>query len=101
MLDQATVKKIAAQYAEEVKKILTPSAIVVFGSYINGTPHEWSDIDIAVIMRDFQGDWLETSAALCGLTRLVSIEIEPHLLDETHDPSGFVRHVLKKGYMVS
>ena len=101
MLDKATVRELAAQYAAEVKKILSPSAIVVFGSYANGTPHEWSDIDIAVIMRDFQGDWLEASAALCGLTRRVSIDIEPHLLDEVHDASGFVQHILQTGQVIN
>ena len=100
MLDKATVREIAEKYAEEVKKILNPTAIVIFGSYINGTPHEWSDIDIAVIVHDFKGDWLETAATLCGLTRRVSIDIEPHLLDETCDKSGFVRHVLKTGEFI-
>ena len=100
MLDKATVKKIANQYAEEVKKILDPSAIILFGSYANGNPHEDSDIDIAVVMNNFQGNWLETSATLCGLTRRVSIDIEPHLLDETCDKSGFVRHVIKTGEVI-
>jgi len=97
MLDKATVREIAEKYADEVKKVLNPTAVVVFGSYVNGNPHKWSDIDIAVIMHDFQGDWLATSAKLCSLTRQVSIDIEPHLLDETCDPSGFVEHVLKTG----
>ena len=100
MLDKKTVKKLAAQYAAEVKKILDPSAIVIFGSYVNGTPNEWSDIDIAVIMNDFQGNWLETASALCKLTRRVSIDIEPHLLDEAHDASGFVKHILKTGEFI-
>jgi len=97
MLDKRTVREIAAKYAEEVRKILNPAAIVIFGSYINGNPHEWSDIDIAVIMNDYQGNWLETASILWKLTRSVSIDIEPHLLDETCDKSGFVEHVMKTG----
>ena len=97
MLDKRTVREIAAKYATEVRKILNPVAIVIFGSYINGNPHEWSDIDIAVIMNDYQGNWLETASMLWKLTRSVSIDIEPHLLDETRDKSGFVEHVMKTG----
>jgi len=97
MLDKGTVEKIAREYAEEVKNFLQPSAIVIFGSYVNGKPNEWSDIDIAVIVKDFQGDWLEAASKLWSLTRKVSIDIEPHLLDENEDPSGFVEHVLKTG----
>ena len=40
MLDKATVRDIAEKYAEEVKKVLQPTAIVLFGSYVNGKPHE-------------------------------------------------------------
>jgi hypothetical protein len=53
------------------------------------------DIDIAVIINDFDGNRLETASMLCSLTRRVSIDTEPHLLDETCDKSGFVEHVLR------
>jgi predicted nucleotidyltransferase len=100
VLDKATVREIAARYVEEVCKVLNPNAVILFGSYVNGTPHEWSDIDIAVIINDFDGNWLETASMLCGLTRRVSIDIEPHLLDETCDRSGFVEHVIKTGEVI-
>jgi predicted nucleotidyltransferase len=100
MLDKATVMEIASKYADEVKKVLNPNAVILFGSYVNGVPHEWSDIDIAVIVHDFQGNWLETASMLCGLSWDISLDIEPHLLDETYDKSGFVEHVLKTGEVI-
>jgi len=100
MLDKATVREIAARYAEEVRAVLNPDAVILFGSYVNGNPHEWSDIDIAVVVNGFQGDWLEAASMLCRLTRRVSIDIEPHLLDETCDRSGFVEHVIKTGEVI-
>ena len=100
MLDKETVREIAIRYTEEVKKYLTPDAVILFGSYVNGNPHEWSDIDIAVIINGFQGDWLETASMLSSLTRRVSIDIEPHLLDETCDKSGFLGHVIKTGEVI-
>ncbi len=30
-------------------------AAVLYGSYVNGSPDEWSDIDVAVISPDFEG----------------------------------------------
>ena len=97
MLDKTTVREIADKFASEVKKILNPNAILIFGSYINGIPHEYSDIDIAVVCNDFKGNWYETMVELCGLSRGISFDIEPHLLDENHDRSGFVEHVMKTG----
>ena len=100
MLDKTTVRGIAEKYAEEVKKVLNPSLIILFGSYVNGNPNEWSDIDIAVIMHDYQGNWLETHSMLFTLKRHISLDIEPHLLDETCDKNGFVEHVIKTGELI-
>jgi len=97
MLDKKTVREIAAKYAEKVKGILNPNAVILFGSYVNGNPHEYSDIDIAVIVNDFQGNWLETASMLCGLSWDISLDIEPHLLDIACDNSGFAQHVLRTG----
>ena len=100
MLDKTTVRKIASEYANEVRKVLNPNAIILFGSYVNGTPHKWSDIDIAVIVNNFQGNWLETASMLCGLSWEISLDIEPHLLDETCDKSGFAEYVIKTGEII-
>jgi len=100
MLDKTTVREIAEKYAEKVKKILNPDAILIFGSYVNGSPHEYSDIDIAIICNDFKDNWYETTIQLCRLSREISFDIEPHLLDENHDVSGFVKHVMQTGEFI-
>lgn len=97
MLDKREVTEIAEKYAEKVKKIINPTAIIIFGSYINGNPHEDSDIDIAIIVKDFKGNWLATASELCSLSWEISFDIEPHLLDENHDRSGFVEYIKKTG----
>jgi len=97
MLDKTTVRDIAAKYAEEVRKILNPNAILIFGSYVTGSPHQYSDIDIAIVCNNFEGNWYETTVALCRLSREISFDIEPHLLDENHDRSGFVKHIIETG----
>ncbi|MCL1866861.1 MAG: nucleotidyltransferase domain-containing protein [Oscillospiraceae bacterium] len=100
MLGKEKVREIAKKYSDKVRETINPTKIVLFGSYVNGTPDENSDIDIAVIINDFQGEWLATSSALYNLTWSFDGIIEPHLLDETHDPSGFVEHVIKTGEVV-
>ena len=100
MLDKGTVIDTVKRYADLVKSELSPASIVLFGSYVNGTPHEDSDIDVAVVFNGFSGDWLKTSARLWGLTREVSFDIEPILLDTTEDKSGFVKHIFKTGQII-
>jgi len=100
MLDKESIINTAKRYAEVVAKEFSPSAVVLFGSHVNGMPGDDSDIDVGVVFDNFTGDWLETSAKLWRLRHDVSIDIEPHLLDSSNDKSGFVKHVLKTGRIV-
>ncbi|WP_312700294.1 nucleotidyltransferase domain-containing protein [Sedimentibacter sp.] len=100
MLDKETVVKLAEQYALEVVKLLNPQAVVLFGSYAKGTAKADSDIDIAVILNNFTGDYLEIYKQLYRLRRNISADIEPVLLDSSQDDSGFVTEVLKTGHIL-
>ena len=100
MLDKKTVVSTVEKYTDAVRKEFSPSAVILFGSYVNGNPHEDSDIDVGVVFNGFTGDWLEASSRLWRLTRNISFDIEPHLLDTTQDKSGFVKHVIKTGQVI-
>jgi len=96
-VDRETALRNAAAYAAEVCKVFDPITIIMYGSYVQGTPTPESDIDIAVIFDGYTGNWLKDSALLWGLTRKVSTQIEPILLDRAQDPSGFVESISKTG----
>lgn len=100
MLDKATVISTANRYASEVKKEYKPHAIVLFGSYNNGSPHEDSDIDIAVVFNGFKGDWLKECANLWRISSNISFAIEPHLLDTANDRSGFADYIMRTGDII-
>jgi len=100
MLDKETVVDYAHRYASEIVKKYRPHAVVLFGSYINGTPHENSDIDVAVVFNDFTGNWYDTIVDFWRISEGVSLDIEPHLLDTTKDPSGFTDHVMRTGNII-
>jgi predicted nucleotidyltransferase len=100
MLDKETVISIVQQYANVVTKELSPDAVVLYGSYAKGNPHNDSDIDIAVIFNGFSGDWLETSKRLWHLRENISLYIEPILLDSAEDKSGFVKNIYKTGQII-
>lgn len=88
------------RYANAVCKTLNPDAIVLFGSYVNGTPTEDSDIDVAVIFDGFKGDRWGVSTQLWELTCDIDDRIEPILLDSANDESGFLREVLRTGRVI-
>ena len=100
MLDKEAVISTVNRYADEIKKQYNPHAIVLFGSYNGGNPHEDSDIDIAVIFNGFNGDWLKEAANLWRISSNISYAIEPHLLDTTNDRSGFTDYVMRTGDII-
>ncbi|MDR0515292.1 MAG: nucleotidyltransferase domain-containing protein [Coriobacteriaceae bacterium] len=100
MLDKSTVIRTATNYAEAVKKEFSPDAVILFGSYVNGNPNEGSDIDIAVLFNGFSGDIGKACSRLWDISYDISWDIEPHLLDSSDNPSGFVGHVLRTGQVI-
>lgn len=99
-MDQAKVLTVAKEYAAAVRNIMDTQAIFLYGSQAKGTAHKDSDIDIAVVVDELPGDYLKTMATLWKLTRSVAQEIEPVLLTEKDDASGFLSAVRHTGIAV-
>ena len=55
--------------------------VYLFGSYINGTPDEWSDIDVAIVV-DEKYDLFDTQLKIMKLSRNIDIDIEVHLFNK-------------------
>ena len=100
MLDKTAVREIARKYTDRVREEYTPKQVILFGSHVNGTPHEYSDIDIAVIFEETGDEFLDTWTHLVKLCRGISFDIEPHMLDETCNRSGFLDHIRKTGEII-
>lgn len=91
------------KFIEEIKKKYNITAIILFGSYAKGTENENSDIDIAIISRDFN-DIYDCMAILMGMTWDIDARIEPHpiTLDEYENVSTpFVREIINTGIKVA
>lgn len=98
-MDTQTSKKIE-KYASLVKEAMPNSMIVLFGSYAKGTEKIDSDIDIAVIVDELTGDYLDISTKLFSLTRKVDTSIEPKLVVRKDNDSGFLESILKYGKVI-
>lgn len=84
---------IAPRFAPETK-------VMMFGSYAKGHPHEWSDIDVAVIVPKIESDKrFDTAVSLSQDVDGISLLIEPILLENGED-SPIYREVMRTGVFV-
>lgn len=47
------INRIVRDFVQVLESKIQVDRILLYGSYANGQPHEWSDIDLAVISRNF------------------------------------------------
>ena len=99
-MNKAVARRIAKEYADKVREVLPVRKVVLYGSQLTGAAGEDSDIDIAVIAHGLDETYLDLAAELYRLRSEIDIHIEPILLDETRDRSGFVAEVLRTGEVV-
>lgn len=98
-------KDFALELVRRYKEIIAPHfdsemKVMMFGSYANGHPHEWSDIDVAVIVPKVDKDkWMETVVSLNRAVDTISCYIEPILLESNED-TPIYREVMRTGVAV-
>jgi predicted nucleotidyltransferase len=77
--------RIDASIAETIRKFLEcldsegirVEAAYLFGTFAEGTPNRWSDIDIAVVSPDVSEDRFEERVRLTSLSSSIDSRIEP------------------------
>jgi predicted nucleotidyltransferase len=106
MVTKATdLDAIIAEFVALLSKAARVEAVILFGSYANGSPDEWSDIDIAVISPDFEG--VEMSKRQRTISR-ATVEREPSLAPigypsseyRNPGPHSFLREIIRTGKVV-
>lgn len=99
-MDYKEVIEKVKKYSEIVAKNLSPKMIVLYGSYAKGTAREDSDIDVAVIYDNAGDDYWNKFHELYKLRRDIDSRIEPVLLEQENDQSGFSENILKNGVIL-
>ncbi|MCI8393737.1 MAG: nucleotidyltransferase domain-containing protein [Clostridia bacterium] len=101
-MDKETAKKLVEEYAKLVVQNMVVNKIVLYGSYARGDNRKNSDIDVAVIVprESISKNILNDMAKLFKLTRNISTDLEPILLIDEEDASGFLEDILQYGEVV-
>jgi len=99
-MDKEKAIELAKEYANIVSRHFSVKEVILYGSYASNRAHEYSDIDIAVIVSELNGDFLDAEKKLYKLRREIDLRIEPVLIIDDEDISGFKERVLETGIKV-
>jgi len=98
------IKKIICEYTNRLKGLgIDVSKVILYGSYAQGEPKEYSDIDVAVVSPAFRKmDIFERQEILSQAHHKLGEPIEPIGLtpEQLKRKQGFAREILEKGIIV-
>ncbi|GAP72414.1 hypothetical protein SAMD00024442_300_2 [Candidatus Symbiothrix dinenymphae] len=71
--------------------------VYLFGSYAKGVPREHSDIDVAMVVSHFEGDFFDVIPPIWKLAEQIDFRIEPHVIARDNDCAGFIDEIQRTG----
>lgn len=76
--------------------------VILFGSFAKGTPHEYSDIDLAVWSDAFTDDYFTNIEKTAPLRRIFrNIELHPFLPKDNSENNPFIKEIENTGILIS
>ena len=95
------VIKIVSQYKALVSSHFDVDKVILFGSYSRGTQRNDSDIDVAIVVNTISNDFFTYAPLLWKLRLQIDKRIEPVLLINGEDDSGFLQEILQTGTVIN
>ena len=96
MDQREAIKKVQA-FKALLEDNLQFDKIYLFGSYANNTQREDSDVDVAIVVNQVEGDFFSVNPMLWTLRRKIDDRIEPILIEKDNDHSGFLTEIEASG----
>jgi len=94
------IRETIAKYIRALKENhVNVEQAVLFGSYAKGNYSEWSDIDLAVVSRAFEGSWIKDRQKIRSITLSISSDIQvlPYRPEDFVSDDPFVREIIETG----
>ena len=76
-------------------------SVYLFGSYAKGMPHEHSDIDVALVVKRFKGNFFKVIPPIWKLRRQIDFRIEPHVIARDTDYAGLLNEIQQTGILIN
>jgi len=101
-MDKIEIINIVNEFATKVVEKYDCVGIFLFGSYAKGSYHIDSDIDIAVILKDYD-NLMNIQLELMQIRRKIDSRIEPHPIKESdfNEGSPLINEIKKYGEIIN
>jgi len=76
-------------------------AVYLYGSYAKGTANIYSDIDVALVVDHFKGDFFDVIPPICMLRENIDFRIEPIVVARDTDYAGFLDEIQRTGIKIA
>lgn len=97
-MDKRGALEIAKRFIKSLPAKYNAKQAYLFGSYAKDTAHEYSDIDIALVLPKYSNAF-DATVALMKISRKIDLRIEPHPIREKefNESHPLVSEILKHG----
>ena len=85
------------EYSLLLKDYFPFEKVYLFGSYAKNTNCDDSDIDVAIVVKNIEGDYFSTQPLLWKLRRQIDDRIEPIMIERDHDNADLLGEIQKYG----
>lgn len=98
----AEVKRRALAAARILGRMVPVRAAYVFGSYVEGVTHQWSDIDVALFLDGIETwDMRRRAQAMFQVQKEAGLDVEAHLFSalalERPEEGSFALYIMNHG----
>jgi predicted nucleotidyltransferase len=85
------------EYSLLLKDYFPFEKVYLFGSHAKNTNCDDSDIDVAIVVKNIEGDYFSTQPLLWKLRRQIDDRIEPIMIERDHDNADLLGEIQKYG----
>jgi len=90
------IEKVKA-YKALLKDYFDMNSVYLFGSYAKNNYNEDSDIDVAIVVDQIDGDFFAVNPLLWKLRRQIDDRIEPIIIEKKFDDANFLDEIIRTG----
>lgn len=103
MYSKENVETIIRSFLDAIRNEIQVDGVYLFGSYAKGTPSKYSDIDLAVVSRDFEGvRFFDRKRLIKYLVKVnTDIQLHPFKLEDFTPDDPFVEEIIRTGIRVN